>query len=573
MGLNSLGIGLSGLRSNLASIETVGHNISNANTEGYSRQRVEQTTRLPNDQGAYIIGQGTAIETVSRIVDTFLGARLRNEQSAYSGFKESSSILNEVEFSFNELSEQGLSAKLSSFFNAIHDFSNNVSDNSTRVALLEQAASLASEFNRLDTAIDDIQGKIDNSIVSDVNNANLFLSKIASINREIVRTESGGFSTAVANDLRDKREVYLKQLSEIMSIDVREEKNGAVYVTSGGQKLVSQSETFPIDTSVLEIDGDTKTVVSYADNTQFNLVGGSLQAFVNMRDVILNGVRGDLDQLAGQFIFEMNKIQANGRGTQGLTSVESDHSVIDSDVPLDVAKLNFEKNQDVFKMKSGSFDIVIENKSDGSKKIFTVNVDLNQGGEETTLNDLIRQMNVAPNLKTELNAQKKLQVTSLSPNIEFYFANDTSNVLAAVGMNSFFTGTNASDISVNNKLRKSPQLISGALSSQEGDNSNAVKFSDLVSKKNFGGNSLTLNEFYQTIVGNVAIETNRTKELVNTHDLILANLTNLREEISGVSIDDEASNLLKFQRSYQASARFVAVVSDLLDTLINRLGV
>jgi flagellar hook-associated protein 1 FlgK len=111
------------------------------------------------------------------------------------------------------------------------------------------------------------------------------------------------------------------------------------------------------------------------------------------------------------------------------------------------------------------------------------------------------------------------------------------------------------------------------LSSQEGDNANAVRIVDLRNKIAFGGNGLTVDEYYQTLVGGIAIETNRVNELVTTHDLIFTNLKSLREEASGISTDEEAANLLKYQRSYQASARFVTTIDSLLDTLINRLGV
>jgi len=159
MGVKSLGIGLSGLRTNLASIETTGHNISNANTEGYTRQRVDLSTRTPVDKGAFIVGQGVQIQTIARISDQFLEDRIRKESGALAGLKEVSSIMNEVEFNLNELSDQDLSNKFDAFFSAMHDYSNKVDDNSTRIALMEQAVSLASEFNRFDLSIAEIQKK------------------------------------------------------------------------------------------------------------------------------------------------------------------------------------------------------------------------------------------------------------------------------------------------------------------------------------------------------------------------------------------------------------------------------
>jgi flagellar hook-associated protein 1 FlgK len=573
MGIKSLGIGLSGLRTNLASIETTGHNIANANTEGYTRQRVDLSSRTPIDKGAYIVGQGVQVQTIARISDAFLEDRIRKENGTYSGLQESSGIMNEVEFNINELSDQDLSNKFNAFFSAMQDYSNNVSDNSTRIAFMEQGVSLANEFNRFDTSIADIQTKIDGKIGGEISNANLLLSKIAAINQEIVQTEKGGFSSSVANDLRDKRDTYLKELSSVLDIDVREESNGAAYVSSAGQKLVSQSEFFALEANKLEIKGVPTSVIQFATGIAFEIKGGRLEALVNARDDKLSAIRADFDKLAGQFIFEMNKINATGRGLEGLTNVESEFSVFDPNVPLDVAKFSFNNNEDIFKVQNGSFDIVSENISDGSTKTFTVNVDLNGIGSESTLNDIIRQMNVVPNIKAELNPQKKLQISSTNSNLQFYFANDTSDFLAAIGVNGFFSGVDSSTIAVKTNLRNNPQFISGALSSEKGDNSNAVRMVDLRNQLIFNNNKLTIDEYYQGLVGSIATETNRATELVKTHELINTNLANLKEEISGISTDEEAANLLKFQRSYQASARFVTVINDLLDTLINRLGI
>lgn len=573
MGIKSLGIGLSGLRTNLASIETTGHNISNANTEGYTRQRVDLSTRTPVDKGAFIVGQGVQIQTIARISDQFLEDRIRKESGALAGLKEVSSIMNEVEFNLNELSDQDLSNKFDAFFSAMHDYSNKVDDNSTRIALMEQAVSLASEFNRFDLSIAEIQKKIDGKISGDISTANLLLSKIATANQEIVQTERGGFSSSVANDLRDKRDTFLKELSEIIDIDVREESNGAVYVSTAGQRLVSQSEYFALEVNRLEIKGQPISIVQFATGTAFEIKGGRLEALVVSRDTKLSGIRDDFHNLAGQFIFEINKIHSTGRGLEGLSSVESEFSVFDPSVALDVAKFNISNNEGIFKAQNGTFEIISENISDGSNKVYSINIDLNGVGAETTLNDVIRQINIVPNIKAELNAQNKLQITSTNSNLKFYFANDTSNFLAAIGINGFFSGVDATTIAVNSKLRTQPQLISGALSAEAGDNSNAVRMAELRNQLIFSGKKLSIDEHYQGLVSSIAIETNRARELVVTHELIFTNLTNLKEEISGISIDEEAANLLKYQRSYQASARFVTVINDLLDTLINRLGI
>jgi len=415
--------------------------------------------------------------------------------------------------------------------------------------------------------------KIDGKISGDISTANLLLSKIATANQEIVQTERGGFSSSVANDLRDKRDTFLKELSEIIDIDVREESNGAVYVSTAGQRLVSQSEYFALEVNRLEIKGQPISIVQFATGTAFEIKGGRLEALVVSRDTKLSGIRDDFHNLAGQFIFEINKIHSTGRGLEGLSSVESEFSVFDPSVALDVAKFNISNNEGIFKAQNGTFEIISENISDGSNKVYSINIDLNGVGAETTLNDVIRQINIVPNIKAELNAQNKLQITSTNSNLKFYFANDTSNFLAAIGINGFFSGVDATTIAVNSKLRTQPQLISGALSAEAGDNSNAVRMAELRNQLIFSGKKLSIDEHYQGLVSSIAIETNRARELVVTHELIFTNLTNLKEEISGISIDEEAANLLKYQRSYQASARFVTVINDLLDTLINRLGI
>ncbi len=570
--MQSLGIGLSGLRSNMAAIETVGHNIANANTEGYSRQRVELSPRKANDTGGYLIGSGVQVNTIARITDEFLEDRVRREISLLSNLSQSALAMEDVEFVINELSESALSNKMNEFFSALQDFSNNVDDNSTRVALMEQAETLSQEFHRLDSSLKDVQKSLDANLGLDVGKVNLLISEIASINGSIVSIESGGLSSSAANDLRDKRDVALRNLSEIMNIDVKAEANGAVFVTSAGQVLVSQVQSFSLEAVPYERDGEVKNRVQYSNGTAFDVQGGRLEAHIVARDVKIAGIRDSFNEMAGRFIFELNKIQATGHGINGPSVVTSEHHVFDPDISLDAVRYSFTNNTDIFKVKNGSFDIVLENVSDGSSRTYTVNVDLNGVGHETTLTDIINELNAVPNINAVINSQKKIEISSTNSNVRFTFANDSSDFLATMGINNFFTGTGSSNIAVNAEIRKNAGLISGGLTTQDGDNQNAIRMVELRNKGIFNENRLSVDEFYQTIVGNIAVESRRAKDSVVTHELIFANLSNLRDGISDVSLDEEAADLLRYQRSYQASAKFVSVINEILETLIFRLG-
>ncbi|PCJ59671.1 MAG: flagellar hook-associated protein FlgK [Planctomycetota bacterium] len=573
MSLNSFGIGLSGLRSNLAAIETVGHNIANANTEGYSRQRVNLTPRKADVNGSFTTGRGVKVATIERISDSFLEGRVRKETSLLNNLTQNANTMKEVEFVLNELSDEDLSSKLNDFFNATQDFANNVDDNSTRVSLLEQGESLASELRRLHGTLSQVQSSLDSNLGLEVQNANAIISEIANLNANIIQIEAGGFGTTVANDLRDKRDVSLTKLSKIMALEVVEESNGAALVSSAGQVLVAQGVANNLEASQVEINGNIKNRIQFINGISFEIKGGRLESFVESRDVTIEGFKDGFNLLAGQLIFSLNQIHSTGRGTEGLEKTVSEHHVFDPNLALNKTGYSISNNKEIFQIKNGSFDIVIEDTSTQVERRFTINVDLNGIGKETTMNDIVNQLNIVPNIKAEINSQKKLVIETNNSNSRFRFDEDSSNFLATMGIHSFFSGTDAATIKVNEDLKKTPSLLSGALSTKEGDNSNAVKITQLRDQLIFNNGSISLDEYYQTIVGSIAIESSKSIDLVSTHELILDNLKNLRDEVSGVSLDEEAANLLRFQRSYQASAQYIAVINEILETLIFRLGV
>jgi flagellar hook-associated protein 1 FlgK len=165
-------------------------------------------------------------------------------------------------------------------------------------------------------------------------------------------------------------------------------------------------------------------------------------------------------------------------------------------------------------------------------------------------------------------------VIDAAPTYSFVFSNDTSDVLAALGSNTFFSGSDASDIAVNSVILNDPGMIATGLSTDPrdtGDNRNVLAMAALQETAVLDSGASTLNDYYEQTIGTLGVTTRRTSDEYNVAESFRRNMDRRREEISGVSIDEEAANLMRYQRGFQASARVFTVIDELLDTLINRL--
>lgn len=560
---SALSIARSGLQTAQVQLDTAGHNIANVNKEGFSRQRVELTSNVPISRTFGQIGRGVQIAAISRVRDVLLDGLLRNQAAGLKSAEIQAEFFTQIEDVFLEPSENGLSGRLNLFFEALQDFSTNVESLPVRQSVVTEADALASLFNQTFTRLDNLRTNANEEVINFAPEINSLAEQIAALNDQI-RVSEGG-SGNPANDLRDDRDLLLDQLAEIGNIFVREKTSGEVDVLIGEQELVSGSifrTVEAVQNPALDPNRNDFVELRFTDNGQVLTVqDGELYGALQMRDQELPGVVNDINQLAATIIQEINQIHSQANGLVNLTgTVTGSISVPDATVPLTTANIPFP-------ITAGSFEVNVYDATDtpvgGSP--FTVTI-----GAGTSLNDVVADLNAIPNLSATVTPDGQLQVTG-APGFSFSFSNDTSGAVGALGVNGLFTGFNAQTMGVNQAIAADPQLLAGGFSTDPlntGDNTAALAMADVQNQKFFLNGSGTINDFYESVVVQVGVDARSNESTLEVEQTFVENFERRRQEISGVSIDEEVTLLIQFQRAFEASARVVTVTDRMLDSLL-----
>jgi flagellar hook-associated protein 1 FlgK len=269
------------------------------------------------------------------------------------------------------------------------------------------------------------------------------------------------------------------------------------------------------------------------------------------------------DDLAHNLIFELNKLHASGQGLDGFSSVTSTASANDPTVALNDPLSGLK-----FTPTNGSFVVHVKNKTSGLETSTLVQVDLDGlNGNDTTFNSLTSSIDAISGVSAKLNAGK-LTVSADSSDVQVSFSQDSSGVLAALGINNFFNGSNARDISVSQTLKDQPTLLAAAKNGNPGDNQTALAIAALESTKLAALKGSSLKDNYQAMVNGVAASAAAAKVNTEATATVQQTLESQREALSGVSMDEEAINLMRQQRAFQAASRVIAAVDEMLKTVI-----
>lgn len=560
--IGTLNLARNGLTINQAAIQTTGNNIANVGNPNYTRQRADITTASDTRYAPGIyIGNGARLDGVRRQIDEALEGRLRNSLSDAQSATTEQQWLSRVEAVFNELSDEDLSTQLSKFFNAWSDLANKPQDLGLRQVILQNGTSVATWFNQMDSEIESLRSDLASKLKSSALQADTLAQQIADLNVAIVRDEAGG--TGEAMGLRDQRDAKLKELSGLMDIRTVEQSNGVVNVYIGSEPLVFDGRSNGVTTRTETIDGRAVTKVVFKSNngelkTESGEIGGLLKAHDS-----LDSTDQKLDQLASALTFELNKIHSSGQGLEGYTQVVGTTTVADSTVALNNPAAGLKQLP-----KSGSFVVHLKDKVSGLQTSTMIQVDLDGSGTDTSLDDLIAQLDAIDGI-TAANNGGRLQITSdNAPSSEISFSQDSSGVLASLGINTFFSGTDASTIKVNSQLLSNPQKLAAAKNGNSGDNQTARAIADLENIPLASLNGSSLASSYEGMVSDIATRASTASANAEAASVVVETLQAQREVLSGVSLDEEAINLMRYQRAFQGAARVVTVVDELMNTML-----
>lgn len=565
MGLNAaLSMAKQSLEIFSTGIQVSGQNISNAGTPGYIREELILDAADPFRQGALVLGTGVEVSGIQQQIDLFLETRIHSANTEFSSIEERDLIYKQLEAELRELTEGDLSTGLNEFLSTINNVVNQPNSIPDREFVINEAEKFAAEISSLRLRINELRETQSVNVENIVSEANELIDKIIELNPKISKLEASGLLQSDAGGLRTQRYNALNRLSELVPIRYRERSDGAIDVFTGSDYLILAGTSQNL---TLETTTDRGVVVHTVElsrtNSDISRTGGELKGVIEGRDDILGSFVDQLDTYTGNLIYEFNKIHASGEGTAGFEQLSSASRALDPSATLNSAQSGLP-----FQPTHGSFQLKVTNKTTGLTTTTTVNVDLDGIGADTTLNSLSAAIGGVANLSSAVAIDGRLSITA-DPDYEFRFSNDTSGALAAIGLNTLFTGADSSDIQVNSVIKNNQQFLATGQGGGPSDGSNAVLLAAFAENPIDSLGGISLDGYYEKIVSNIAQASASEAALAEGAQAFRDSLLGQREQFSGVSIDEETINVLTFQRAYQSAARLVSTVDELFTILLN----
>lgn len=559
MGLSgALDIGQSGIRTAQAALQVTGNNLANASTPGYHRETaaLSPTVDQQIQQGIYL-GTGVQIDQVQRQINQALESRLRTATADQSGSGVRQNLLNQIESIESSYSGSSLSDRLTKFFNQWSQLANNPQDTSQRNLVAQQGASLSNYIQGLQTQLTNLRTQTNQSIGADVQSVNNLLSQIAQLNKQI------GSQATAPPSLLDQRDQLLSKVSQYLDISTVQHANGSTDVYVGSTPLVLGSTDRGVKLDQKNVNGTTQSTLEVqADSEPLNVSSGQLGAEMTFLQQDLPTALNKLDTFANQLIFQVNKIHSESQGLEGITSATSSNSVADATAALNSSAAGLK-----FSPTNGSFKITVTDPATGQGTTSVVQVNLNGTGTDTSLNSLATSLNAINGVTASVTAQGQLKI-SANGSDTLSFSNDTSGVLAALGINNFFTGTDATNIGVSSAVLTNPKQLAISQNGQAADNSGALAIANLAQQKVSGLGGISLSDYWSNHVADVATQLSQAKKQTTADGVVQSNLQQQQQSVSGVNTNQEAINLMQNQQAFQASARFISTVDQMMQTLM-----
>lgn len=564
---SSLYVGASAIHANQFALQVVGNNIANAGSEGYVRQEAVFGTLDSVRAGALTFGAGARTVAIRQQIDRQLNERARQAGGEVEAADAQASLFRRVEVVFNELTDQDLSSALGNFFDALQNVANRPDDVALRAIAVENARVATGLVRDLRTQIDRLVADVNREVSLAPPQINEMLETVRRLNTAVVQAEAG--SPSDAGDLRTERDRVLRDLTKLIDVQVYEQPNGAVNILTDGDYLLFNGTIQRVGYVQKTVDGQpVAQLVFEHSQTPLQTRGGRIGGVQQFRDDLLPDVTRALDDLAKGLIFGFNQIHSGGQGLENFRSLEGAYRAIDPAAPMNSPDAGL-----AFTPKNGGFQILVTDRTTGQIRTYDVAVDLNGLGADDSLVDVANRINAVAfggQTVAVVNAQGRLELNA-PPDQSFAFANDTSGFLAAFGLNAFFDGLDSRSIRVNPLVAANPALLAASSNGQPGDNGNVLKlalFGETPSPE-FQGRSLS--EYFASVVQQLGAASRSATLRAETLKTTKAALESESLSISGVSLDEEAIKLIAFQRAFQASARFLQTISQMMDELMNVL--
>ena len=636
---NVLNVATSGLLSMQKALATTGHNIANVATEGYSRQTLNFESREAGAGSGGFVGNGVRTASIERSYDAFLGKEVRDNTSAAMHFEVFSQMASKLD-DLLAAEEGGISTQFERFFSSLQDVANNPSATPERQVLLGEAGALATQFRQLDIAMAAMNEQVNVRLETMVKEINSLAKNIALINDKIDGARAAA-ANQPPNDLLDKRDLMLQQLSEFIGVVVTEQSNGAVNVLVGtGQPLVvgTRYETLSLGPGRYDPVNYEVEIEQAAGNSvpiTETISGGVMQGLLRFRDETLNGARQELGLLATGMTETFNTQHKLGFDLKGTTGVDffkpiapvaagdyqntgtSVATVTVNDIgqvqPTDY-KLYYNGTQwQLTNQKSGEFVTgqaspfnlegltidVTGTANIGDSYLIRpayraasfIQVGITDPGKIAAGSPLVASAPITNRGDAKINSVENADMTGIPLGADVtltYGANAVGPgqpgfvVTGGITQTIPYNPVNESagkTITLPNLGNSTLQLsgiplegdvltISGN-GSGGGDNRNALRLADIQSEGVLLDETTNYQDMFAATVSSVGIQTRQAESSTETQLALQRQAEQSLNALSGVNLDEEAANLLRFQQAYQATAQVIASANEMFNTLLS----
>ncbi len=496
---SGLNIVVQGLFTQQRAIDVTGHNIANVNTPGFARQRAVMETTMPMEVmgGRGMLGTGVEVQHIERIRNTFLDVKFWGENTVLGEWNAKSQMLSEIEMVFNEPSDTGLNSVLSEFLNNLHELVKDPGSTDVRTLVRETAITFTNTLNYMDKQFKKIQTDSNFEIETKVNDINSYARQISELNQQIMRYELDGSN---ANDLRDRRDLLIDEISKIADVKVFEDADGRFRLNVGGRLMVNHNDYNQLTVVARTVDKNPDVDVpglydiQWDDGMPFGTKSGELKGLLDVRD---------------------------GDGSPGSYK----------GVPYYMRELN--------RFAKGF--------ADAFNAIHTTAYDLADDGYAEPGGDKI-----------------------------YFFTSDGTMDSYAPGpprVQNPMADITAANITISKEIFNDINSISfaGSFDTIPGDATKGQELADLRYTKVFPSYG-TPEDYVKSLVSALGVDGQEAVRMKDNQDMLVAQTVTLRTSIAGVSIDEEMTNMIKFQHTYNASARMITTMDEMIEVVVNKMG-
>jgi len=637
-----LNTAVTGLQVFQRALATTSHNIANVNTEGYSRQTSDFSTRTPSFQGDVFYGNGVQVNAVTRNYDNFLTSERRLALSSHSRLETFSNLASHIDDVLAD-PQGGISPIMQEFFSAAQDVADDPTSSTARLQMLNQSQALTQRFSFLDTRFRDLADNTNDQINQVVNEINELVGSIRDINLRLTDAQHFGTDSQQSADLLDRRDRYLDELSEKINITVFDEGGGQLSIFIGnGQTILNSTAQFELTPATNPANPDEDFIVYdgliRVTDLSDHLDGGELGGLLEFRQDVLNPARNSLGRVAlavaetvnaqhregmdlygnlGQDFFSLSSPEVLGYSTNaGAATVTAQVSDV-SQISAENYTLSFDGANWTLQRESGAATVTVADGGAAGTSVVLdgLSVDIAAGhtvgvGDAFTvrptlfaahnLQTLISDPNLIAaaspirangNLDNLGNAQidngtvldsgdaNLLNTVSLSFTSANTFTapvdvviNGTTTVLAGAAIpysENMTVAANGWQVSLSGTPQTGDTFTVEANTNGVGDNRNMLDLANLQHSRILDNNASTYQEAYSAFVGRIGAQVQSAEVTRDAQASLLTQISDRKEQVTAVNLDEEAADLIKYQQAYEATARIINTAQTLFETVLS----